>query len=136
MYPSVLASSAELLPKLKFITPPGTRNSPLHLLTVEERMSWTGQRQTKREEDATYSLLGIFDVFMPLLYGEGKERAFARLKKEIQAQSDQQHTPVPQHAGSTYPCNGPVFHGSLSERYVILGAHVTGGTVNFDLRES
>jgi hypothetical protein len=30
-----------------------------------------------------YSLLGIFDVNMPLIYGEGKEKALKRLKEEI-----------------------------------------------------
>jgi hypothetical protein len=61
--------------------------SPLHELSVEERMSWIGQRNTKREEDAAYSLLGIFDVHMPLIYGEGRKKAFARLQKEINALS-------------------------------------------------
>ncbi|KAM3081746.1 hypothetical protein ACMFMG_005192 [Clarireedia jacksonii] len=35
------------------------------------------------EEDKAYSLLGIFGVSMPLIYGEGKQRAFRRLKEEI-----------------------------------------------------
>ncbi|KAI4618937.1 hypothetical protein J4E83_005888 [Alternaria metachromatica] len=51
---------------------------------VEERMNWAEHRQTKREEDAAYCLLGIFEVQMPLIYGEGKEKAFGRLKKEIE----------------------------------------------------
>jgi len=40
-------------------------------------------RQTKREEDLAYSLLGIFDIHMPLIYGEGRQKALNRLKKEI-----------------------------------------------------
>jgi hypothetical protein len=40
-------------------------------------------RDTTREEDKAYSLLGIFDVHMPLLYGEGEKRAFRRLQEEI-----------------------------------------------------
>ncbi|KAH7407328.1 heterokaryon incompatibility protein-domain-containing protein [Cadophora sp. MPI-SDFR-AT-0126] len=50
---------------------------------VEERFKWAETRQTTREEDWVYCLLGIFGVFMPLLYGEGKENAVRRLKKEI-----------------------------------------------------
>jgi hypothetical protein len=51
--------------------------------SVEERLSWAANRQTKREEDEIYSLLGIFDVYMPLIYGEGKKRALLRLRKHI-----------------------------------------------------
>jgi hypothetical protein len=46
-------------------------------------MSWAENRQTKREEDAAYCLLGIFDIHMPLIYGEGWGKAFNRLQKEI-----------------------------------------------------
>ncbi|KAK5653832.1 hypothetical protein OQA88_7992 [Cercophora sp. LCS_1] len=49
---------------------------------VAERMSWAARRESTRPEDRAYSLLGIFGVNMPLLYGEGK-RAFARLQQEI-----------------------------------------------------
>jgi hypothetical protein len=58
----------------------------LHKLSVEERMSWIEGRQTTREEDAAYCLLGIFDVHMPLIYGERIKKAFNRLRKEIQVQ--------------------------------------------------
>jgi hypothetical protein len=51
--------------------------------SVTERMSWAGRRQTTREEDKAYSLLGIFDVHMPLIYGEGRENALKRLREEI-----------------------------------------------------
>jgi Heterokaryon incompatibility protein (HET) len=55
--------------------------------TVDERMLWAKNRQTKYEEDKVYSLQGIFDVCMPLLYGEGEERAFIRLREEINRRS-------------------------------------------------
>jgi hypothetical protein len=45
-------------------------------------MSWVSKRNTTREEDIVYCLLGIFDINMPLLYGEGR-RAFIRLQEEI-----------------------------------------------------
>ena len=54
----------------------------LSSFNVAERMSWASQRSTTRIEDRAYSLLGIFQVNMPLLYGEGN-RAFLRLQEEI-----------------------------------------------------
>lgn len=51
-------------------------------LPVAQRMSWAATRQTTRIEDMAYSLMGIFDVNMPMLYGEG-HRAFQRLQEEI-----------------------------------------------------
>jgi hypothetical protein len=45
-------------------------------------MLWAAKRETKREEDAAYCLLGIFGVFMPAIYGEGNN-AFKRLQKEV-----------------------------------------------------
>lgn len=50
--------------------------------TVSQRMSWAAKRTTTRIEDEAYCLLGIFDVNMPLLYGE-RGRAFVRLQEEI-----------------------------------------------------
>jgi hypothetical protein len=42
---------------------------------VAVRMSWAAKRQTTRLEDEAYCLIGLFDVNMPMLYGEGR-RAF------------------------------------------------------------
>ncbi|KAL1855229.1 hypothetical protein Daus18300_011230 [Diaporthe australafricana] len=50
--------------------------------SVAARMSWAAGRQTTREEDIVYCLMGLFDVNMPLLYGEGA-KAFIRLQEEI-----------------------------------------------------
>jgi hypothetical protein len=59
-------------------------------------MSWAKRRETKREEDAAYALLGIFDIHMPLLYGERREKAFTRLRKEIrESLKDETHAPSP-----------------------------------------
>ena len=52
-------------------------------LSVAERMSWAEKRETTREEDKAYSLLGIFDIHLPLIYGEGEENALRRLQNEI-----------------------------------------------------
>jgi hypothetical protein len=56
-------------------------------IRVEERMAWAKNRQTRKREDKAYSLLGIFGVAMPLLYGEGETKAFYRLRTEINLQS-------------------------------------------------
>ncbi|KAM0804570.1 heterokaryon incompatibility protein-domain-containing protein [Usnea florida] len=50
--------------------------------SVATKMSWISKRQTSRSEDMAYCLLGLFDVNMPLLYGEGR-KAFVRLEREI-----------------------------------------------------
>ncbi|KAI1148365.1 heterokaryon incompatibility protein-domain-containing protein [Nemania diffusa] len=58
------------------------------IASVAQRMSWASRRHTTRAEDMAYCLLGIFDVSMPLLYGEGGEKAFVRLQEEIMKSSD------------------------------------------------
>ncbi|KAN0071560.1 HET domain containing protein [Elaphomyces granulatus] len=59
------------------------RGSPLSDFSVPERMLWAEKRETTRKEDKAYSLLGIFNVYMPLIYGEGRENAFKRLREEM-----------------------------------------------------
>ena len=51
-------------------------------IPVAVRMSWAANRITSREEDMAYCLLGIFNVNMPMIYGEGS-KAFTRLQEEI-----------------------------------------------------
>ncbi|KAL4894088.1 ankyrin repeat-containing domain protein [Aspergillus ambiguus] len=59
----------------------------LESMSVAQRMSWAARRQTSRVEDRAYSLLGIFGISIPLLYGEG-DAAFYRLQEEIMRVSD------------------------------------------------
>jgi hypothetical protein len=54
----------------------------IHELPVAARISWIAKHQTTRIEDMSYSLLGILNVNMPMLYGEG-QKAFLRLQEEI-----------------------------------------------------
>jgi hypothetical protein len=54
----------------------------LDRIPIGRRMSWAVARTTTRVEDMAYSLLGIFNVKMPLIYGE-RQNAFARLQEEI-----------------------------------------------------
>ncbi|KAF9071908.1 heterokaryon incompatibility protein-domain-containing protein [Rhodocollybia butyracea] len=58
-------------------------------ISVAKRMSWAAGRETTRVEDRAYSLMGIFGVFMPTIYGEGTH-AFTRLQEEILKVSDDQ----------------------------------------------
>ncbi|GKT42661.1 vegetative incompatibility protein HET-E-1 [Colletotrichum spaethianum] len=51
-------------------------------VAICEKMFWAAERETTRIEDMAYCLLGIFDINMPLLYGE-EEKAFRRLQEEI-----------------------------------------------------
>ncbi|KAK5053351.1 hypothetical protein LTR84_002325 [Exophiala bonariae] len=76
-------NSVERLSNATGINPAVLRHEqPLSTVTVAQRMSWVGQRETTRIEDMAYCLLGIFDVNMPLVYGE-KEKAFQRPQEEI-----------------------------------------------------
>ncbi|KAN0117075.1 Quinonprotein alcohol dehydrogenase-like superfamily [Hyaloscypha variabilis] len=59
------------------------RGTPLSQFDIDNRLLWAENRQTMREEDKAYSLFGIFDIQIPLLYGEGKDKALKRLREEI-----------------------------------------------------
>ena len=96
-------------------------------VTVAEKMSWAGKRKTSRIEDKAYCLLGLFNINMPLLYGEGG-KAFRRLQLEILKSSDDESIlawefvlndgravlPIPGLAGVL--CNGPVMLCSFGTR--------------------
>ncbi|KAK5652412.1 hypothetical protein OQA88_10454 [Cercophora sp. LCS_1] len=60
---------------------------PLRNAPVARKMAWAASRKTTRVEDAAYSLLGIFGINMPLIYGEG-QAAFRRLQEEIMKQTN------------------------------------------------
>ncbi|KAF1998124.1 ankyrin [Amniculicola lignicola CBS 123094] len=80
----LLGTKHSLEPTLHEITGIATRalrGSVLSEFSLDERMSWADKRNTKREEDKAYSLLGIFNVYMPLIYGEGQRNALLRLHK-------------------------------------------------------
>ena len=79
-----LLSSITTIPEA-VLADPSQRSS----CSVARKMSWAARRKTTREEDMAYSLLGLFEVNMPLLYGEGT-RAFVRLQEEIIKETDDQ----------------------------------------------
>ncbi|KAI0356877.1 hypothetical protein OH77DRAFT_176879 [Trametes cingulata] len=59
-----------------------TFNRSLENVSVACKMSWAASREATRVEDEAYSLLGLFAVYLPTIYGEGR-RAFRRLQEEI-----------------------------------------------------
>ncbi|KAI1260518.1 hypothetical protein F5Y18DRAFT_249707 [Xylariaceae sp. FL1019] len=73
-----------LLPGLESSLPTFSHHKPrLDECSVHTKMGWARSRTTTRPEDMAYSLMGLFDVNMPLLYGEGSVKAFRRLQEEI-----------------------------------------------------
>lgn len=63
------------------------QGTPLSEFSIDERMLWSENRETKLAEDKAYCLFGIFDIHMPLIYGEGQEHAYRRLKKKLDGNS-------------------------------------------------
>lgn len=87
-----IGSKSSFAPSIEFIT--GIDRGVLltnyqEEISVAKRMSWATGRQTTRVEDRAYSLLGLFGVYMPTIYGEG-ENAFIRLQIEIMKSSNDQ----------------------------------------------
>ncbi|KAK5087222.1 hypothetical protein LTR05_004393 [Lithohypha guttulata] len=83
-------SLAELISRITNIPTDVLRGERSHLsCSVAQRMFWIGDRVTTVIEDQAYSLLGLFNVNMPLIYGEG-EKAFMRLQEEIIQRSTDQ----------------------------------------------
>jgi hypothetical protein len=82
-----LGSKYSLEDKIQAITGIPTqalRGDPLSQISIEERMSWIANRETTIEEDLAYSILGIFDIHMPLIYGEGAIKGLRRLGEELE----------------------------------------------------
>uniref|UniRef100_A0A0B7KQ74 Heterokaryon incompatibility domain-containing protein n=1 Tax=Bionectria ochroleuca TaxID=29856 RepID=A0A0B7KQ74_BIOOC len=70
--------------------PSGALDGTVDLNTIPIccKMSWAAGRVTTRGEDVAYCLLGIFNVNMPLLYGEGQGKAYRRLQETIVREND------------------------------------------------
>lgn len=84
---------------------PALRGTSLSVFSVDERLSWTKNRQTTRREDKAYSLLGIFGIYMLPNYGEGEEHAFERLLRKIEKSSKDLLSPQQEsvQVGNTQP---------------------------------
>ena len=87
-----------------------TERDSVSRASVAARMSWASGRSTTRPEDEAYCLLGLFEVNMPLLYGEGK-KAFLRLQHEIARSSDDESL-FAWHAGNSTAREAGIFADS------------------------
>ncbi|RYP67355.1 hypothetical protein DL771_007299 [Monosporascus sp. 5C6A] len=119
------------------------KKAPLQSVSVACRMSWAANRTTTRREDRAYSLLGIFNINMALLYGEG-DKAFIRLQEEICRQTadlslfawkaERLHWGgliIPGEKAPTSPYLGQVLHGILASspsQFAHAGAYSTVST--------
>ncbi|KAH7909485.1 heterokaryon incompatibility protein-domain-containing protein, partial [Hygrophoropsis aurantiaca] len=83
------ASLASTISRITHVEPGVLLSRLTGEVSVLRRMSWAAQRQTTREEDRAYSLMGLFGVNMPTIYGEGNN-ALVRLQLEIVRTSNDQ----------------------------------------------
>ncbi|KAL2062087.1 hypothetical protein VTL71DRAFT_6353 [Oculimacula yallundae] len=51
--------------------------------SIADRQNWAAQRQTTQEEDLVYCLMGLCEVSMPAIYGEGRENAWKRFHMTV-----------------------------------------------------
>jgi hypothetical protein len=97
---------SRLISRITRIDPIFIQSNPsLSSASIARRMSWASQRQTTRVEDLAYCLLGIFEINMPLLYGEGS-RSFLRLQETIMKDSLDQSLFAWQSTERTAKCAG------------------------------
>ncbi|KAG6329234.1 hypothetical protein ID866_9855, partial [Astraeus odoratus] len=54
---------------------------------ARSRLQWASRRYTTRSEDIAYALFGIFNLHLPVLYGESTDHALGRLLAEIISKS-------------------------------------------------
>jgi hypothetical protein len=80
-------------------------SSTLAQFSIADRFSWAATRDAKMKEDSAYSLLGIFDVQMSMMYGEGRDHAFMRLEEEISKQAKRK------------PTTEAIFRGAISTAF-------------------
>jgi hypothetical protein len=76
-------SLTPLIHRITSILPKVLSGAPLSQSSIDDRWRWAEGRKTRCDEDRAYSLQGIFDVVLALVYGEGESGAFDRLKREI-----------------------------------------------------
>lgn len=69
------------------------QGNPFSDFNVAERIRWAARRQITKEEDIIYCLLGLCEVSMPPLYGEGKEVALKRLQFTVRGFSNESSEP-------------------------------------------
>ncbi len=103
------------------------RPTNFYSCSIAMRLSWASRRETTVEEDETYSLLGLFGISLPLIYGEGRWRAFNRLQRELITvynddsifawklqERSRSPSPWPQQEGKTYSQENEKFGCTMS----------------------
>ncbi|KAM0219134.1 hypothetical protein ACHAQD_006652 [Fusarium lateritium] len=87
-----LGSKQELAGPIEEVTgiaaPYLTGEQDFRIACIAAKMSWAADRETTKEEDMAYSLFGIFNLHLPVQYGEGKA-AFLRLEDALIAKNDE-----------------------------------------------
>ena len=112
-------------------------------VSLAGRMSWASDRQTTRAEDEAYSLMGIFGINMPTLYGEGR-KAFYRLQEEIMRTSVDtslfvwgRSQAVGALSSDVLRAESPIQHGHFSDVVHLLAPSpslfITGDVVEFNV---
>ncbi|KAI6016654.1 hypothetical protein BKA83DRAFT_4333604, partial [Pisolithus microcarpus] len=101
---------------------------------ARSRLQWASSRLTTRPEDIAYSLFGIFNVHLPVLYGESAENALGRLLTEIISQSGDVspspfHSCFPAHIASYQRLSMPPPHPNGEE----LSSAISGGLRSFEV---
>lgn len=79
-------SLEEVIHQITQIPVEALRQPRLSDFSIDERMRWTANRKTLKQEDKAYCLVGIFGIFLPLIYGEGEDYALQRLREEVERQ--------------------------------------------------
>jgi len=101
------ASLEQLIHEITKIPVTVLRGQELAEVSIEEKMSWAASRTTTLKEDKVYCLLGIFGVFLPLIYGEGEEYATKRLNEEIEKRQEGRVAQrLPDLSGALFPGDG------------------------------
>jgi hypothetical protein len=80
---SILASKIAAITSVSDVVLHKNSQDEINHFSVAATLSWAAGRHTTRTEDRAYSLLGLFGVNMPTIYGEGEQAAFFRLQVEI-----------------------------------------------------
>jgi Heterokaryon incompatibility protein (HET) len=87
------ASLEKLVHEITRIPIQALQGNPFSDFSIDERKGWAVQRQTTKEEDIVYCLLGLCEVSMPPIYGEGKEVALKRLEMTVKGFSKDSSKP-------------------------------------------
>jgi hypothetical protein len=76
-------SLEKLIQEITRIPIQALQGNPFSDFSIAERIEWAAQRQTTEPEDIVYCLLGLCEISMPPIYGEGKGAALKRLQMTV-----------------------------------------------------